>query len=316
VRGREGVGREALVDERERRDEQRIRQVVVEGRDLLGEEEPLVGDRPRGEARDVEALAVAEARGANGGLDALADHVELALERLLVARVTAGADEHLPHGGEDRPRERSRRLRVDRHPAPAEHDPALLGDDLLDDRRTGPLLVGLGRQEDHADAVPVGRRQRDARRRALPAEERIGDLHQDAGAVARQRITAAGAAVREVLEHGERLPDDVVRALALHVDDESDAARVALGARIEKPAAHALPPCAARSPFRRARFGGGAGGWRTASCTRSVCVERTTIVSVRATPSSERIWLMRRSSEDVFAVLTFRRSVYSPVTWW
>jgi hypothetical protein len=42
---------------------------------------------------------------------------------------------------------------------------------------------------------------------------------------------------------------------------------------------------------------------------RSVCVDSTTIVSVRATPSIDRIVLMSRSSDEVFSVLTFIMSV-------
>ena len=52
----------------------------------------------------------------------------------------------------------------------------------------------------------------------------------------------------------------------------------------------------------------------TAIVLRSVCVDSTTIVSVRATPSIERIVLMSRSSEVVFSVFTFRRTVCCPVT--
>ena len=73
----------------------------------------------------------------------------------------------------------------------------------------------------------------------------------------------------------------------------------------------ALLKCPVRSPFRRDRLppaGAGSRGW-SASWTRSVCVERTTIVSVRATPSIERSWLIRCSSDEVFAVFTFRSSV-------
>ena len=57
----------------------------------------------------------------------------------------------------------------------------------------------------------------------------VGHLDEDAGAVTGQRIAAAGAAMREVAQDGEALLDDVVRALALDVRDEADAAGVALG---------------------------------------------------------------------------------------
>src|SRR5581483_3248214 len=96
------------------------------------------------------------------------------------------------------------------------------------------LVVLLARQEDHADAVLARCGERDLLARAFATEERVGDLDQDAGAVAGQRIAAARAPVRQVLEDREALLDDVVRALALDVDDEADAARVALGPQIQE----------------------------------------------------------------------------------
>ena len=49
-------------------------------------------------------------------------------------------------------------------------------------------------------------------RLALAAQERVGHLHEDAGAVAGERIAAAGAAVRQVAEDREALLDDVAGA--------------------------------------------------------------------------------------------------------
>ncbi len=72
--------------------------------------------------------------------------------------------------------------------------------------------AGFPRQEDHADAVLAERRERDAQLAAGAAEERVGELQQDAGAVALQRIGAGGAPVREVLEDLEPLRDDRVRS--------------------------------------------------------------------------------------------------------
>ena len=58
--------------------------------------------------------------------------------------------------------------------------------------------------------------------------ERVGHLHQDAGAVARVGLGAGRAAVVQAAHRGERLVDDGVTLPALHVDDEPDAARVVL----------------------------------------------------------------------------------------
>ncbi len=51
---REGVGGEALVDQGEGRLERRIPEVQVELADLVGEQQPLVDERPRREGGDVE----------------------------------------------------------------------------------------------------------------------------------------------------------------------------------------------------------------------------------------------------------------------
>ena len=57
-------------------------------------------------------------------------------------------------------------------------------------------------------------------------EKLVRNLHQDAGAVAGIGLAAAGAAVIEVDENGERLLDDGVGFAALHVHDKADAARI------------------------------------------------------------------------------------------
>jgi hypothetical protein len=169
VPGRERVGREALVHEREGRDEQRVGEVVVEGGNLLGEQHPLVDDRPRRQARQVEALGLRHPGGAHPLLHALADGVEAALERVLVGGAAARGDEDLPDVRHDGARDRAGRLLVHREPAPAEELLPLLADHLLEDALALVLLVHLAREEDHADAVRARGGQGDALRLALAA---------------------------------------------------------------------------------------------------------------------------------------------------
>ena len=92
--------------------------------------------------------------------------------------------------------------------------------------------VLLDRQEHHADAVLAGRRQGESELGAFAAEELVRDLDQDARAVAGLRIAAAGAAMRQVDEDLNAFGDDVVRRLAVDVDDKADSAGVVLVARI------------------------------------------------------------------------------------
>ena len=61
------------------------------------------------------------------------------------------------------------------------------------------------RQEQRADRVLAGRRQREAELRQLLGEELVRDLHQDAGAVAGARVGADRAAVFEVEQDRQRV---------------------------------------------------------------------------------------------------------------
>ena len=79
-----------------------------------------------------------------------------------------------------------------------------------------------------------GARQLDALRRHLGAVVVVGDLDQDAGAVAHQLVGADRAAVVQVLEDLQTLRDDRVRLAPGDVGDEADAAGVVLvGGRIQ-----------------------------------------------------------------------------------
>jgi len=76
------------------------------------------------------------------------------------------------------------------------------------------------------------RGQREAESAALALEELVRHLDEDAGSVARVHLAAAGAAVQEVLEHGEGLAHDRVRLSPLDVHHEADPAGVVLVRRI------------------------------------------------------------------------------------
>ena len=101
--------------------------------------------------------------------------------------------------------------------------------------RSNDRLAGLALARHRAAGRPCRRRTRRGAGSVKPQlaaaslrEKLVRNLHQDAGAVAGQRIASAGAAMGQVVEHLEALLHDVVRALALDVDDEADAARVVL----------------------------------------------------------------------------------------
>ena len=97
-----------------------------------------------------------------------------------------------------------------------------------------------------ARSAVVGRQEGDARRRTRPAsgsvevddlaQERVGDLGEDARAVTDERVGAGGAAVVEVAQGGQGVVDDVVPGAAAHRGDEGDAAGVVLVLAAVEPA--------------------------------------------------------------------------------
>jgi hypothetical protein len=254
---REGVGAEALVDEPERAFAQRVAQVVVEAADLVREQQALVDHRAAREARHVEVgdlrQPVLVGQLLERVLGLLADHDQLALERVLVGAVVAAADERLAdhrHRGEHCLAEP---VLGGRHVAPADQVLALLGDELLELAADELARLVVLRQEAHGDRVVARRRQRQPGAFRPLAVERVGDLQQDAGAVAEQRVGADRAAVVEVGKDLERLRDDPVRLRSLDVGDKAHTARVMLVARIVQAlrrgilVQHSLVPVTART---------------------------------------------------------------------
>ncbi|AJX01694.1 hypothetical protein BM45_3124 [Burkholderia mallei] len=229
----ERVRREALVHERERRHGARVLQVAVVHADLAREQQPLVDDRARRHRRHEVFLAVLELERLDPVARRLADHVELALQRVRHHHVLAAADEDLAdHGLARLHRGRDRHRMIDRHVAPAEHDLTFGLHRALELLLARDPRRAFLRQEDHPDPIFAGRRQRHVLPGHLLAVERVRNLDQDARAVAHQRIGADRAAVIEVLEDLQALLDDFVALLALDVSDEADAAGVVLVLRV------------------------------------------------------------------------------------
>jgi len=117
---------------------------------------------------------------------------------------------------------------VDRHVAPAEQHLALVLDGALDLVLAGDARSRVARQEHHADAVLADFRQLHALARHFLAQEAVGDLDQDSGAVAGIDLAPTCTAVLQILEHPQRLLDDAVRWPPFDVNDEADAAGVVL----------------------------------------------------------------------------------------
>src|SRR5262249_1937020 len=93
-------------------------------------------------------------------------------------------------------------------------------------------LTRIGREEDVANRVAAAARHVDAEPESLALEEAMGELEQDASAVAGLRIPAGGTAGAEAAQKLEPLFYDLRRFFPSNVRDESDAAGIALGRRV------------------------------------------------------------------------------------
>ena len=213
----------------EGRDAAQVFQIAVVSTNLIGQQQALVDDRAARHAGHVILFAVLELERLDVGAGGLADDVELAFKRILDDDVIAAANEDLAYdrlfgtdGG------RHRHLVVHRHIAPTQQHLALELDGplhLLLARQTRSVFLG---QKDHAHAVLTGWRQGHALRCHFFAVQRVGQLDQNAGAVAHQFVSANGTPMVQIFKNLERILDNVMRLDALDVGHKADAARVML----------------------------------------------------------------------------------------
>ena len=215
---RERVGGETGVHERERGDHALVGEVRVERLDLRLGQHALVDDRARRERGEVDV---------GGVLGALAQAERAPLQvQAGLARHTR--DEQLAERGHDASRggAQVRAVGVGGQLAPPQHPQALLGRKRVDlgHHRVAPLRG----QERQARGVGALRGQLEP---DDGTEERVGDLEEDARAVAGVDLGSAGAAVLQPQQRRERPPDDGVVAATLEVGHHRDATGVVLELR-------------------------------------------------------------------------------------
>ncbi len=211
------------MDDAERAGQPVVLQVEVEGLELRGGEHALVDERLAGQAREVDGLptgaVLARALGAQLVLGALAHHEAAALE----LHTAGAADEHLAEGRHGVAGERAEGRVVGGDVTPAEQGQALGLDDLSDRLARCGGVAGRLRQERDAGGVGalLGQFEVDD-----VAQEGVGHLQQDSGAVAGVRFGALCTAVFQVQQRGDRLVDDVAAAPTVNVGDHRDTAGV------------------------------------------------------------------------------------------
>ncbi len=122
-------------------------------------------------------------------------------------------------------------------------------------------LLGVAGQERRADGVGAAAGSSKPGLGGPRAQERVRDLDQDAGAVARVGLGARGTAVLEVAQRGERLRHDVVAGDAGQGRDERHATRIVLVAGVVE-ALWRRERRAGRAPSSVSRRGSSGGPWR------------------------------------------------------
>ena len=143
--------------------------------------------------------------------------------------IGARAHQQLADHGTARARHLTGVLRTHWHVAPPERDLALGGDRALDEALQPLARARGGGQEAHQHPVAAGRRKLEVHRRA---QQLMGHLHEDPGAVPGARVRAGRATVLEILERGDRQRDHLVRGPVVQARDHPDAARVVLESRV------------------------------------------------------------------------------------
>ena len=200
--------------------EERRAQVRVKARQLSADEQRFVDDGPARERAHEDGQP-----GARGPpLDHAAREVEPPFPHLSIPGAGRRTHEDLPDRGLARRGERAEDGAIDGHDPPTEHrhaEPDENGFNQVDGGVTGTSRL---RQEEHAERHAFHRPD---------AEQAVGDLGQDTGAVA-GLVVRGGAAVGEPGDGGKSHRQDVVGAIAVGARDEADAAGVTLAPGIEQ----------------------------------------------------------------------------------
>ena len=232
IPGRESVGGEALVYQRQGADRALVAQIEVIFADLVGQQHAFVNDGARGQRGDIEVSALFVGQVAHRVFGSFADDEQLALETVGVGTCCSASDEYLAHQRLYRLDALAQAAVVHRYIAPAQQGLAFRRDLGGNDVFAGGTRHRVARQKQDADAVITRCGQGHALRGTGFAQKCVGNLDQYPRPVARQRIGAHCAAMGEVLQKLQTLKDDIVTFLSLDVCYKAHTAGIALMARI------------------------------------------------------------------------------------
>ena len=229
---REGVGGEPRVHDSQCAGDPLVLQVEVEGLELRGGEHPLVDEGLAGKAWKIDGFAsravLAGTLGSQLMLGALSDHERTAFQ----LHVGGAADEHLAEGGHGVAGQCTQRGVIGGHIAPAQNGQSFGFDDLLQRVTRDDGFPGRLREEGYAGGIGTFGRQLKVDHRA---QECIGNLKQDSGAVTAVRLGTGGAAMFHVQQSSDGFVNDVAGAAAVHINDHGHAACVVLVCGVIEP---------------------------------------------------------------------------------
>ena len=231
---RERVGGEAAVHQRQRRLDPLVGEVGEELGQLRRGEHALVDEGAARQRREVDrrSSAVDAGDAASSCSQRLRTTKSLRSSSMPVAPCGV-VDEELPEARHHAQRGGADHRRVDRAPRASRRRAGLRPPRW---RRSAPSVFSAASASSGRNARPTpyapagGQREVDD-----GAQEAVGDLEQDAGAVAGVDLGARRAAVVEVAERAEGVGDDRAAGHALDVADERDPAGVVLEARVVEP---------------------------------------------------------------------------------
>ena len=170
----------------------------------------------------------------DAGRGRFADDVQLALQRIGHQHITAPANEHLADDRLAQAHGRRHGQRgIHRHIAPAQQHLAFGGNGAFQLLHAGLARGLLFGQKNHAHAVFAGRGQLHALAGHFGAVEGIGDLNQQPGTIAHQRVGPHSAPVVQVLQNLQALRHDGVGSTAFQVGDKTDTAGIVLGIGVQ-----------------------------------------------------------------------------------
>ena len=229
-----GVGGKPLVYQRQGRDHALILQIQVVLAHLIGQQQPFVDDGATRHAGHVVLGAVRQLQAGDAGRGRFADDVQLALQRIGHQHITAPANEHLADDRLAQAHGRRHGQRgIHRHIAPAQQHLAFGGNGAFQLLHAGLARGLLFGQKNHAHAVFAGRGQLYALAGHFGAVEGIGDLNQQPGTIAHQRVGPHSAPVVQVLQNLQALRHDGVGSTAFQVGDKTDTAGIVLGIGVQ-----------------------------------------------------------------------------------